>query len=288
MAIYSKKQLAEQQEIIAVVRALSAVALLRLADTNGLLEDTKKLLARIEESIARVFEIYPSDPSSAFKQAQFLKKKKPNLITKPLYIFVSSNQELYGDLIISIGNMFVDDLKKGDCDGLVIGKVGRIIMDRAGLSNSVTYFDLDDDKPDLAKINEILAVIEKYAKVVVYHGKNEAMLKQVATKSEVSREIPNIARPQKRYFFEPSPEEVLDFLQTQVSINSFHQKFFEAQVARLNAKRWTWTKQQLARSRLVGMLQLEHRNFRRAIIQKQQQVALSAQRINQDNIIQVR
>lgn len=287
MAVYSKKQLIEQQEIISVVRSLTGLTVLRLAQTNEILEHTKALLRRIDESIARVFEIYPSEDTSVKKQAEFLRRSKPNLIQKPLMVFVSSNQELYGDLIISIGNLFLEDLRATDSDALVIGKIGRLIVEKANLHNKITYFDLDDDKPDLRRVQEILAIFETYAKVVVYHGKSDSILRQTATKSELAREIPNLRKPQRRYIFEPAPEDVLDFLQIQVSINSFHQKVFEAQVARLNARRWTWTKQQLARQRLLNQLQQESANLRKELMQKQQQVTLSAQRLGTDNVISV-
>jgi len=281
MAIYSKRQLREQQEIITAVMALTALTVFRLQQTSQILTETQTILKRIDESIKRVFEIYPStDPVYLKKRQEFLAKKK-RTVSKSLLVFISSNSELYGDLVWNISKLFLADLKKGQNNALVIGKLGRTLIEKENLSNRITYFDLDDDKPDLKVVQQILEILEQYDKVIVYHGRSESLLRQIPTRSEVLKEMPMVIKPAKKYFFEPTAQEVLDFLQTQASINSFHQKVYEAQLARLAARRWIWTKQQLARGRLLETLTLEFLKYKKGITQKQQQVTLSAHRLGQ-------
>lgn len=266
--------------MISIVKALTALTTLRLQQTAESLLETKNLLERINESIKRVFEIYPAtDPTYIKKRRLFLAKKKKILIANPLYVFVSSNKELYGDLIANVGHLFIEDLKKGQADGLVIGKIGKILVEREKLPAKIYYFDLDDDRPNLNTIQKMLAILEKYDKVVVYHGKSESLVRQIAISSEVERTIPAFVKPAKKYFFEPTPEEVLDFLETQIAMNSFHQKIYEAQLARLSARRWNWTKQQLARGRLLEELTLEFIKFKKSLASRQQQVTLAAHRL---------
>lgn len=277
MAIYSRKQLEEQQEIISVVRALTAVTVVRLSNTQHLLEKTDKILASINDSLRRVFEIYPGSVS---------KKRVRVLINKPLLIFLSANQELYGELITDVGSTFIADLKKTDSDAIVIGKVGQFLLEREHLPNKVMYIDLNDDHPEQVKINQILAEVAKYQKVIVYHGKNESLLHQSVTRSEITREAPTaVVKPVKKYFFEPSPEEVLEYLQDRIAVNGVYQKLYEGLIAKLSARRWNWTKQQLARQRLINQLVREYQKFLKVRFQKQQQVTLSAQRLNQTDSI---
>lgn len=286
MAAYSKKILTEQENISSVVRALTGLTVLRLAQTNKILDHMKSLRVRLDESISRVFEVYPL-PADTRKIRIDAVRADPGLNPNPLYIFLASNQELYGELIAAIGAMFLEDLQKSPSDALVIGKIGKLIVDNAHVTNKVTYLDLDDDKPDEKKLEAILSVIRSYSRVVVYYGKSDSILRQSPTKSELERTIPNLNRPRKKYMFEPTPRDVLNFLQLEVSFNSFHQKVFEAQQARLNARRWTWTKQQLARQRFLNQMRLEAAKYRKELAQKQQQVALSAQRLGSDNVISV-
>jgi len=277
MAIYSRKQLEEQQEIISVVRALTAVTVIRLTSTEKLLEKTDRVLASVNDSLRRVFEIYPGNVS---------RKRHKILLAKPLFIFISANQELYGELINEVGLAFTDDLKKTDADGIVIGKVGRFIVEREKLRNNISYVDLNDDNPETEKVNFILGEVAKYEKIVVYHGKNESLLKQNVTRSEISREAATAKiKPAKKYFFEPSPEEVLEYLQDRIAVNSVYQKLYEGQVAKLSARRWNWTKQQLARQRLMNQLLRDYQRFTKSKFQKQQQVTLSAQRLTETEII---
>ena len=277
MAVYSKKQLLDQQEMITVIKALTVLTTLRLNKTYQTIKEPRDLLEKISASIKRVFEIYPlDDPSYIRRKREFLQKKK-GLEAKTILVFIASNQDFYGDLIFDISRLFIEDFKKTQAKAVVIGKIGRLILEKEGISSErIQYFDLDDDRPDLRIIGQILEILEGFDNVLIYHGKTESLLKQIAIKSEVLREIPQLIKPAKKYIFEPSPDAVLDFLQTQTSINNFHQRFYEAQYARLAAKRWNWTKQQMARSRFLEELTHDFLQFKKSLLQKQQQVTIFA------------
>jgi len=281
VAVYSKRQLLEQQEMITVVKALTALTVLRLNKTYQTIRETKELLEKINASIRRVFEIYPSnDPSYIRRKKQYMLKKQ-GAPQKTVMVFIAANQDFYGDLIFEISRLFIADFKKAEADAVVIGKIGRAILAREKIdSPRIRYFDLDDDRPDLRVVQEILEILEGYDKVLVYHGKTESLLRQIPIRSEVLREIPDLVKPAKKYIFEPTADEVLDFLQVQTSINSFHQRVYEAQYARLAAKRWNWTKQQMARARLLEELTHDFLKFKKSLLQKQQQVTIFAHRQN--------
>ena len=281
MAVYSKRQLLEQQEMITVVKALTALTVLRLNKTYQTIRETKELLEKINASIRRVFEIYPSnDPSYIRRKKQYMLKKQ-GAPQKTVMVFIAANQDFYGDLIFEISRLFIADFKKAEADAVVIGKIGRAILAREKIdSPRIRYFDLDDDRPDLRVVQEILEILEGYDKVLVYHGKTESLLRQIPIRSEVLREIPDLVKPAKKYIFEPTADEVLDFLQVQTSINSFHQRVYEAQYARLAAKRWNWTKQQMARARLLEELTHDFLKYKKSLLQKQQQVTIFAHRQN--------
>ena len=281
MAIYSKQELQEQVEVINVVKALLALTVLRLTITNRKLTEATKILRRIEEALGRDFEIHPGSEIDRLNR-KTRKKKGAGKSLKKLMILISANEKTYGDLIWRICSYFISDLKASGNDALVIGEVGKKYVSVENIQSKIYYFDLDDYNPNPAVIHQIISVINKYDKVVVYHGQNESLLKQIATKSEVLLEIPELAKPSKKYIFEPTPLEVLNFLNRQVVTNTFNQKVYSTEVARLSARRWNWTKQQMARVELIEELYADYLKYKKQLLSKQQQVNVSALRLSRE------
>lgn len=281
MAIRSKKDLVEQQDIISVIRILTAITVLRLNETSGHLSEVKELLNRIDASLMRVFEIYPKGYSVYGKESKSqVRPSRLIKINKPLLVFISSNKELYGDLILDIAELFTNDMSKLDADGLVIGAVGKKLLEGKKFKGKVYFVDLDDDRPALPVIQQLSRLVESYVSVVVYHGITESIVHQIATKSSIKKIASDMGRPSKKYFFEPTVDDVLDYLQKQIQDNSFQQKLYEAHLARLSARRWNWMKQQLTRQKLLDDLTVEYRSYRRGLMSKQQQVAIFAHKLN--------
>jgi len=278
MAIYSKRQLIEQQEIIEVVKALSALTVLRLNQTYGALTEAKALLSKIAESIRRVFEIYPSsDREFRKKQQKYLERfqKKSTLL-----VLISSNKDVYGNLIRDITDLFISDVKKTNYDALVIGTMGKTFVERENLKSKIVFFDIDDDRLDPRQVTQVSQLTQQYARVIVYHGEEESLIRHKAVRSEVLKQIPQMLKPKKSYFFEPTPEDVIRYLNSQISLNSFHQTVYKGQYARLSARRWNWTKQQMARVRLLEELTREFRKYKKRLYSRQQQVTIFAHRLN--------
>ena len=191
MAVYSKRQLLEQQEMITVVKALTAITVLRLNRTYATIKETRKLLEKIDASIKRVFEIYPSNDPSYIKRKKQYMLKKQGAPQKVVMVFIAANQDFYGDLIFEISRLFIADFQKTQADAVVIGKIGRVILSREKIeSPRIKYFDLDDDRPDLRVVQEILEILEGYDKVLVYHGRTESLLRQIPIRNQVFPQIP--------------------------------------------------------------------------------------------------
>src|SRR4030042_600695 len=225
MAIYSKIELQEQIEVINVVKALLALTVLKIQLTNRKLEEATRILKKIEEALGRVFEIHPGSEIDRLTRKAVEKQKKGKALRK-LMILISANEKTYGDLVWKICDFFIADLKASGNDALVIGKLGRDMLVAENIKSKIYYFDLDDYNPDPVVIQQILTVINQYDKVIVYHGQNESLLKQIATKSEVLMEVPEMVNPSKRYIFEPTAIEVLNFLNRQVVVNTFNEKVY--------------------------------------------------------------
>ena len=277
MAIYSKSQLDEQQQIIAAVNILLTLTVFRLEQTYRRINEAEEIIRRIEEVIGRVFEIYPNaDVDILKKKKHGILAKKPDQELKTLLVLISSNEKSYGDLVLKTIDLFIEDLKKTNNDALVIGDWGRKIIEEHKFSNKIIYVTVDDYRPKPEEILAISQVIDKYDKVLVYHGSSQSIISQSATKSQLMREISAFTKPSKKYYIEPTPEEVIAYLNRQALLNNFSHKVYTSEVARLAARRWTWTKQQIARMGLMEELIKDYIRFRKSILAKQQQVNIYA------------
>lgn len=265
-----------------MVRALTAITVVRLNRTHKNISETKLIMQNIVNSVNTVFQLYPSfDPVYLKKLREYIKNRKQKTQMKTILVFIASEQDLYGDLIWNIGQLFISEFKKGTDDAVVIGKIGRSILAKEGVgSDRVQYFDLNDDKPDLKVIERIIEIVLTYERIIIFHGESESLLRQKPVKSELFTDVPQLVKFSKRYLFEPDPEEIFNFLHNKKSSLSLHQKVYEAQYARLAAKRWNWTKQQMARARLLEELRGDYLRFRRNEEQKQHQVSIFAHRQN--------
>ena len=281
MAVYSRRQLNDQQEMIGVVRALTALTVVRLKKTYEAMQENKELFLEIDASKKRVFEVYPAnDPSLNKRRREFMEKKSQDQ-EKTVLVFISASHEFYGDLIFDISKLFIADFKKSQADAVVIGNIGKSILAREKVaSEKIKFFELDDNRPSLQILAQIFALLEEYDRILVYHGRTESLLRQSAAKSEILKQAPEHIKPKKKYIFEPAAGEVLDFLQIQTTANSINQHLYEAQYARLAAKRWNWTKQQMTRAKLLEELTRQFLQFKKSELQNQQQVAIFAHRQN--------
>lgn len=280
MAIYSKSELEEQVEVIHTIKTLLTLTVLKLTLTNRQLTDATKILKRIEEALSRVFEIHPGAAIDNLNKKKLKKKHGGN--EKKLMVLISANERLYGDIVSKICKYFISDLKASNNDALVIGQVGKQLLSEENITSKVYYFDLDDYKPDPLVVRQILGVINQYDKVVVYHGQNDTLLKQIAVKSDVALQVPEMVKPSRRYIFEPTILDVLNFLNSQVVVNTFSQKIYSNEVARLSARRWSWTKEQMARAEYIEDLNTDYQKYKKQFRQKQQQVNVSSLRISEE------
>jgi F-type H+-transporting ATPase subunit gamma len=168
-----------------------------------------------------------------FEKITFLKK-----IPKTAIIFLSANQPFYGKLIYEIWSVLSDFLEAKGVELIVVGKIGRDLILRFNPSKKFSFFELDDDRPKKEEIEKIVEFAKKFQRVIVFHGKFESPIRQSVTVSEISGIFPTLEKIEKakEYLFEPSPEEIFEFFETEIFTRLFHQTIFEHQLAKFAAR----------------------------------------------------
>lgn len=242
----SPKELREDQEAISSIKIITSVyqetASFRMNQLRDRVGKTREFL----DGVSAVYN-HAKTAYIAYILSQPFKRgrKKPLDLSvirrngKKINVLLSANEHLYGTLILDVGGYYVNDLKQEKSEAAVIGSFGKYLMSNERLDTKITYFDLDDDKPEGLEIKKIIDYLSKYEQVVVYHGQMISVLNQISAKTDVTGGIKmgqEAQKSAKRYLFEPSPEKVLEFFEFEIIGALFNQTILEHQLARFAAR----------------------------------------------------
>ena len=212
-------------------------------------------MARIRTSVLgsrdfllEINAIFQQVKSSYQAQIEMLMRKKkikdPTKLTfikrngKTLYIFVSANTGLYGDIIKKTYDVFIDNLKKSPGDVVILGKLGVEIFKADKVAIPYTYFDFPDNKIDNAILKKIIDHIIQYEKVLVFYEQFNTVISQSPIVTNISGDpLPwEKGGPQAKYFFEPSLEKIMEFFEKEIFGSIFQQTIFESELAKFAAR----------------------------------------------------
>lgn len=237
------KKIKERLEIISALNVITTVfqeiAHLRMIEIRKEVLRTREFL----DELAGVYHLIKRSYLNFFKKKMIRKKesKEFSFIAKKrgtVAIFLSANEFFYGTLILDIWSRVYDFWKNNKTDLVVIGRLGKYLAENYRLSHKILYFELNDEKPEEERIKEIIQFIKKYERIIVFHGKFETILSQNPAITDISGGVSFEERTEdiKNYLFEPSPEAVLEFFETEIVGNLFNQTILEHSLAKYTAR----------------------------------------------------
>ncbi len=148
-------------------------------------------------------------------------------------VFISANARFYGSLIWKVWRETANYLENREADLVVIGEVGKFLVENNYEGGSFQYFDLDDDDPNEEQARKIINHIKKYEKINIFHGEFKNVLTQKAVKTDISGEISDQSLEEtSSYLFEPSPGKVMEFFTDELITAFFNQSFLEHRLSR--------------------------------------------------------
>ena len=170
----------------------------------------------------------------------FFKKEKPFIKPKGerVVVFLSGNERFYGTLFSDIWRELLNYLAKNKADLAVVGRMGKYLAERSGFGYKMFYFELNDDKPEKNRLREIIDFIKNYEEIIIFHGRFQTILSQKVVQSNISggvtleEELEEV----KSYLFEPSPEAVLEFFETELLSAFFNQTILEHRLSKYAAR----------------------------------------------------
>lgn len=191
------------------------------------------------------------DVKMSYKQQilQFMKQKNEKNISsfstikkngKSVSVLLSANNKLYGDIILKVFYLFMQNIKDSNSDIVIVGKLGRELYEQWDIKKPYTYFEIPDADLKIEDLKEIISHIINYEKVNVFYGKFTNIVNQISTFSDISGEqsfdTETKVGPTYKFIFEPSLEKILNFFETQMFASFFKQTIHEFHLARLASR----------------------------------------------------
>lgn len=238
-----------------VVQGFEEVSTLKMKKIRSSVVQTRDFLTRLSHVYFQVKAANQKKIDRLLAADNKKKKKKgrgkaPLVLEKkkqPLYVFLSANTKLYGEIIAKVFDNFQEALAKaGDkADVMIIGRVGRTMYKEAGLTRPYLYFEIPDLDARPQDLRQVAFHLVQYEHVVVFHGKFDSILTQNAQRSSVTGDLfiegGGQAGGAKRevamdFLFEPNLEEIVRFFETQVSTLLLNQVVNEGALARFASR----------------------------------------------------
>jgi ATP synthase F1 gamma subunit len=197
-----------------------------------------------------------SNVKTSYK-TRVLRKEIKNIVKKngkDVWVLISANNKLYGDLIMKVCKLFAERIKNTTpekVDLIIIGRQGKNIIDGMRLNRTYQYFELPDINVSVEYLKEICKNFILYENVKVFYGKFNNVVSQSPIETSISgdldseeQKIVNEKLENKdkemikklNYLFEPSLEEILVFFENQILSLLLNQTVQEGQLARFASR----------------------------------------------------
>jgi len=227
-----KENLKALSHIELITRTYQDIANLRMNKIRQRVLDNREFI----EELSRVYSLAKKSYIASLKKLgagkikkSFIKRRKGKVV-----VFLSSNEHFYGALLLDIWREILNYLAENKADLAVVGRIGKYLAEKSGFGPATVYFELDDDNPEREKVGRIIEFIKNYEEIIVFHGKFQTILSQKVVQSNISggvtleKDLAGV----KSYLFEPSPEAVLEFFETELMAAFFNQTILEHRLSR--------------------------------------------------------
>jgi ATP synthase F1 gamma subunit len=225
-----------------MVKAYEEIAAGRIKQSRDNVLKNRDYMSEIVEIFEEVLFTYKKQVEVMMKAKKKKNLKEFSFINKngkTLYILLSANTGLYGNIVKRTFDLFISKARETNADKAIIGKLGLSMWQQAGIRDQYYYFDFPDQRVDKEPLKKILDFIVSYESIVVFYGKFQNLVTQEPTYSDISGNAlsGDDAKQQGiKYFFEPSLDKVLEFFEKQIFSSIFEQTMRESQLAKIASR----------------------------------------------------
>lgn len=241
----TKKELTRESEFLTTLRTIletyEEIAATRMARIRSSVLGSRDFLLEINAIFQQVKTSYRAQVELLMKNKRIKDPSKLTFIKrngKVLYVFISANTGLYGEIVRRTYEVFIENLKKEPGDVAILGKLGLEFFNSEKTQIPVTYFEFPDNRMDNEVVQKIVEFIIQYEKVLVFYEQFNNVISQSPIVTNISGDpLPwEKGGPQARYFFEPSLEKIMEFFEKEIFASIFQQTIFESELAKFAAR----------------------------------------------------
>jgi ATP synthase F1 gamma subunit len=275
----SKKEVTEELDRVStfksVLETYEELAATRMQNVRSSVLLRRDFILEINYIFQELKTSYKDEVNKLIKKKKIKDPKKLTFIQrngKTLFVLLSSNTGLYGDIIRQTFNLFIELIKKEACDIAIIGRVGREFFQATNLKIPYIYFDFPDTKMDIEALKKIVSHFIAYERIFIVYEQFENVISQKPVVISISGDpMPQTPQgPSVKYFFEPSLEKILKFFEEEIFASLFEQTISESQLAKF-ASRMTSLEMRVDHIRgILKQVALEKEKVRHRIMNKKQ------------------
>ena len=167
---------------------------------------------------------------------------------KTLFVFLSTNTGLYGDIVRRTFGLFAKYVGQYADNILIIGKSGLKLAQEHSIVKPLTYLDFPENSIDSSFLDRISSYLLQFERVIVFYAKFEGIMKQEEAMIDISGNPPPTASwpaspaPPKagqikiKYFFEPEVQKILAFFEKEIFASILEQTIREFELAKLSSR----------------------------------------------------
>jgi ATP synthase F1 gamma subunit len=222
--------LVDLQQIIGAFEEIAASRMQRIR---------KKVLSNREflEGLNKIYHQVRASYKEALERRKLKSVRETN--GKTVRVLLSANTGLYGPIVRKTFNMYIKDLKKGEADSVVVGRLGRILLEAEHLGRKAKYYSVPDQVVGFDQLKEIAEYLSSYSTVVVYHGLFKNILSQQESATDITGggKLSEIEEAEfEKWIFEPDLREVMKYFETEIFTSLLMHTIHEAQLAKFASR----------------------------------------------------
>lgn len=229
--------------LISILESYEEIAASKMARIRSSVLASRDFLLEINTIFQEVKSSYEEEIAFLMKRKKIRNPKELTFLNrngKTLYLLVSANTGLYGEIVKRTYDVFIENLKRDNVhDVVIIGKLGYQLFEDEKINASITYFDFPDDKIDNEKLKKIAEHIVQYQKVLVFYEQFNNVIDQKPTITNISGDplsYKNSTTKAVKYFFEPSLEKIMVFFEKEIVTSIFEQTILESELAKFSSR----------------------------------------------------
>ncbi len=232
----TKKQLKKLEDSLDNIRSITRVfehVAAQKIDVNR--NELESLASHIKEAVTSYGSVKIAFSSSSKKHSQeMLRAAMRDPVKRKVLVLVSSESKYFGNIMSSLALLFGAEYKQGGADAMVIGRIGREMLEQQKtFLSQMLFFDFNDDKPDWNIMHSVFLELNKYQEVIIFYGKYKSILTQEVKREDIARTVQvNDTGSPKKYKFEGGDKKALALLEKQIISSAFMQKLFESGLAK--------------------------------------------------------